>query len=154
MKRTRFNLSNQTLNVTGGASTAAGFGSTTLGGLPEGNILLLGALAYVRFNSADADVIAAWDGDFSVGTTATADATLSGTDANIIAITSTGAATAKLSPQLRASNVTAAVIDNTDKTAVVTLNLITDDNSVTDSLVGTFTVAGYVEIVYAVLGDD
>lgn len=155
VRKLRYDLTNKAIAVTGGAATAAGFGSVQLGGLPEGNLFIFASLTYLRFSSSDADVIAAWDGDFSLGSTATADATLSGTDANILASTSIGAATAKLSPQLRVSgSLTPFYLDNTAKDLALYLNMITDDNSVTDSLVGDFLINGFIELAVAVLGDD
>lgn len=155
VRKLRYALNNKAIAVTGGASTALGFGSANLGGLPEGNLLVLGALANVRFSSSDADVIAAWDGDFSIGSTATADTTLSGTEVNFVASTPIGAATAKVSPIVRATGITTAFyLDNTASTLGVFLNMLTDDNSVTDSLVGDFLINGFVDIAVAVLGDD
>jgi hypothetical protein len=155
VRKFRYALNNKALAVTGGAATALGFGSANLGGLPEGNLLVLGALVNVRFFSADADVIATWSGNLSVGSTATADTTLDGTDANFVATTAIGAATAKLSPIIRATGITTAFyLDNTAASLSAFLNMTTADNSVTDSLVGDFTVNGWVDLVLAVLGDD
>jgi hypothetical protein len=153
VKKCRITLTNKQIDVTGGAATAAGFGSVNLGGLPQGNLLIIGSLSYLRFSSSDADVIAAWDGDFSLGTAATADATLSGAEANILVSTPIGAATAKLSPQLRISVAVPLMLDLTDGGSLF-LNMLTDDNSVTDSLVGSFLINGFIEMAYAVLGDD
>lgn len=154
VQKLNYPLLNKPLAVTGGAATALGFGSANLGGLPEGNLLILGSLAYLRLFSSDADVIATWSGNFSVGTTATADTTLDLTDANIVASSAIGAATAKLSPQLRVNGTSPFYIDNTDKTLSVFLNVTTADNSVTDSLVGDFVVNGFIQLAVAVLGDD
>lgn len=154
VRKLRYPLLNKALAVTGGASTALGFGSANLGGLPEGNLLILGSLAYLRFSSSDADVIATWSGNFSVGSTATSDTTLDGTDANIVATTAIGAATDKLSPQLRATGAASFYLDNTDKLLSVILNMTTADNSVTDSVVGDFIVNGFIDLAVAVLGDD
>lgn len=153
-QRVRFNLKDLVVNVTGGASTAKGFGSAVVGGLPEGNILLMGGIAYIALSSTDADVIATFEADFSVGTTATADATLDTTDANIFAETSMGTASSKATAIIRAEKKALEMFDNTAGTSAVNLNVITDDNSVTDSLVGTFLANGYIELVYIVLGDD
>lgn len=149
-------ITNQAITVTGGASTAAGFGTVVIGGLPEGNILFLGATGYVDFDGSgsDANLIATWDGDYSVGTTPTADATLSGTDANIIGSTATGAAVAEQGVRARGTGVTAAIFDNTDGSLELNLNLITDDNSVTDSLTSVITANGEIQLVYVLLGDD
>ncbi len=154
IRKVRYSLLNTPINVTGGSATAAGFGSVNLGGLPEGNLFVFASLSYLRFSSSDADVIATWDGDFSLGTAATADATLSALEVNFLASTSIGAATAKLSPQLRVSgSLTPFYFDNTDKGSLF-LNMLTDDDSVTDSLVGSFLINGFIDIAIGVLGDD
>lgn len=135
-------------------STAVGFGTVVVGDFPEGNILLLGAVANVQALSADADIGATWDGDFSIGTTGTADVTLDGTDVNIIPSTAFGAATAKLSPVARGSNATAAILNNTDGSLELNLSLLIDAANIVDDASAVFTVTGDVWVAYAKLGDD
>lgn len=158
VKRYRYLVKNLTVTVTAGASTAKGFGTAVLGTFPQGNILLLGGVSYLQFRTADADAIAAWEGEYAIGTAATADATLTGTDGNIIALADIAAATAKLSPVTRgvcpADATQIEIYDNTASTINLNLNMTTDDDSITDSLVADFTVNGYVDLVYIVLGDD
>jgi hypothetical protein len=153
-RRIRYVANSLVVSVTGGAATAKGFGTTVLGGLPEGNILVLGGIAYLKLSSTDDDVIATFGADLSIGTTATADATLDGTDVNILAETSMGTASGKATALVRNTIAALAMIDNTAADLELNLNVITDDNSVTDSLVGTFLCDGYVDLVYIVLGDD
>lgn len=142
------------VTVTAGVA-AVGFGTVVIGDLPEGNILLLGALAYVQFTTSDTDITATFDGDFSIGTTPTADNDVAdANEANIIASSALGAATARVSPTVRATNTTAAVLDNTDGSMELNLNLLIDDASVTDGQSATFTATGELYLVYAVLGDD
>ena len=151
-----FSVEDLAISVTGGASTAAGFGTVVIGDLPEGNILLLGAVAYFQFSGSgsDANIAADWEGDYSVGSTATADATLSGTDVDIIGSTALAAATAEVSPRTRGTGATQVILDNTDGSLELNLNLITDDNDVTDSTTVSMTVDGELHIAYIVLGDD
>jgi hypothetical protein len=140
----------RTLPVVDGAP---GRGTLVLGDLPEGNVLLLGAVAYLRFTTADADITATFDGDFSVGTVPTADSDLSDSgEADIIASTALGAATDKVSPLVRATNATQAIIDNTDGSLEVNLNLLIDDTAISGA--ADFTVDGVVMLSYVVLGDD
>lgn len=134
------------------ADGAPGFGTVVIGDLPEGNILLQGAVAYMQFQTADADVIATFDGDYGIGTTATADNAIAGTDVNVIPSTALGAATAKLSPIARGANATAVMLDNTDGSLELNLNLLIDDASISGA--ASFTVNGVLVLVYAVLGDD
>lgn len=140
---------NHTLNVADGAP---GFGSVAIGDFPQGNILFLGATIYPRFTTASANVIAAFDGDYSLGTTPTADNALAGTDVNLVASTALGAATAKVSPIVRGAGSTAAMFDNTDGSLELNLNLLIDDTSISGA--AAFTVTGVLSIAYIVLGDD
>lgn len=150
VRKQKFPVKALAISVAG--TTGVGFGTAVMGDLPEGNIMFLGAMAYLTFTSADADVQATYDGDFAIGTTATADATLSSTDANIIASAALGAATSGVSPTVRASNATAAVFDNTDGSLELNLNLIVDDANISGT--ADFTADGMVEVLYAVMLDD
>lgn len=142
----------KTINVADGAP---GFGTLVLSGLPQGNILFLGAVAYLQFKTADADVIAAFDGDFSLGTAPTADNALSGAEVDLIPSTPLGAATAKKSPYVRGVSATAncgTILDNTDGSLEVNLNLLIDDASISGA--APFTVDGVVRLAILVMGDD
>lgn len=142
--------------VTVDGATGVGWGTAVIGDLPAGNILLLGAVAYMQFTTADAGVQAAFDGDYSIGSTPTADATISGTDADIIPSTALGAATAKVSPRVRGVSTTSlngAILDNTDGSLELNLNLIIDDANISADDVA-FTATGELILLYAVLGDD
>lgn len=137
-------------------ATGVGFGSVVLGDVPEGNILLLGAVAYLQFDGPASGMTATWDGDYSIGTTATADATITGTDADIIPSTALGAATATLSPMVRGVNTAAlsgAVFDNTDGSLELNLNLLVDDATISADDAA-LVVNGVVHLAYIVLGDD
>lgn len=140
----------KTIAVAG--TSGVGFGTVVIDDLPEGNVLILGAVAYAQFSTADADVQAAFDGDYSIGSTATADATLSGGDADIIPSSALGAATAKVSPIVRGANATQAILDNTDGSLELNLNLIIDDANISGD--ADFVAEGILSIAYIVLGDD
>jgi hypothetical protein len=138
-----------------GASGVAVFATSALAGLPEGNILLLGAVANMTFTGpTSANLANDFQGDFSLGTTPADDATLSGTDVDLIASTAIPAATAEVSAGVRATNATQAVIDNTDGTAEMNLNVLLDADEVTDGESVVITVTGTVDVAYIVLGDD
>lgn len=132
-------------------ASGVGFGTAVVGDFPEGNILYLGAVSYAQFTSADIDDTSDL-GDYAIGTTPTADATLSGTNANIVASVALGAATSGVSPLVRSTGATAAVLDNTDGSLELNLQLIIDDANISGT--ADFTAEGWVEVVYAVLGDD
>lgn len=126
--------------VVTGNTTGASFGSKALYVFPEGGILVEACNAYfseIYFNTAtgsDADISGGGSGDYSIGSTATADATLSSTDVNILP------STAMLDPfvagagRSNVSSVLAAPVGlNGNATAVTAyLNVIIDDADVGD----------------------
>jgi hypothetical protein len=133
--------------------TGVGFGTAVLAGLPEGNILLLGAIAYLQFTKLSAGTIATFDGDVALGSAPTADNALAGSEVDIIPSTALGAATAGVSPTVRGANATQLMLDNTDGSLELNLNLLLDDASVSADA-QSFTVSGVVHLSYIVLGDD
>lgn len=149
----RIPVRNLTVNVADGAP---GFGTAILAGLPQGNLLFLGAVSYLQFATADADVTATFDGDYAIGTVPTANNSLADAgDADIVPSTPLGAATAKLSPVVRGASTDAlggGVIDNTDGSLELNLNLLIDDAAISGA--APFTVNGVVNIALIVLGDD
>jgi hypothetical protein len=145
------------LAISVAGATGVGFGSAVAGGLPQGNLLFLGAIAYLRFSEiagGDADVTDTFTGNFSVGTTATADATLDSTDANLVASSAISAATAGVSPITRGASAADAseVLDNTDGSLEANLNLLIADATISGT--GSMLANGYIELAYIVLGDD
>lgn len=145
-------LVSKTISVTDGAP---GYGTVVIGDFPEGNVLLLGAVSYMQFLTADADVTATYEGDYSVGTAPTADGTLSGSEVDIIPSTAIAAATAKLSPVTRGATTHAlggTILDNTDGALELNLNLLIDDASISGN--ADFTVTGQFHVSYIMLGDD
>lgn len=141
------------LAITVDGATGVGFGTVVAGDFPEGNILFLGGISYLQFYSADVGVTTTWTGNYGVGSTATADATLSTTDVDLIASGAISAATAGLSPVTRSSNATVVMLDNTDGSLELNLNFIVADATISADDVP-FVVDGYIELVYIVLGDD
>lgn len=147
------NIPVRNLAVRTTGATGVGFGTAVIRDLPEGNILLLGAVAYLQFTKLDAGTLATFDGDYAIGSAATADATLSGAEVDIIPSTALGAATAGVSPMARGANATQVILDNTDGSLELNLNLLIDDASVSADDQD-FTVSGVVTLAYIVLGDD
>lgn len=135
---------------------AVGWGTAVIGDLPKGNILLLGAVAYVQLagSGADANLDATWDGDFSIGTAPTADVTLSGAEIDIIGSTALGAATAEVSPRVRAVNATQAIFDNTDNSLELNLNVLVDAANIVDGATVNLTASGVLQLAYIVMLDD
>lgn len=153
IRRQRVKLTAKAIQVDG--ATGVGWGTAVIGDLPEGNILFLGAAAYLQFTKAAAatGIQAAFDGDYSIGTTPTADASLAGTEVNIIASAALGAATAGVSPVARGTGSTAVLLDNTDGSLELNLNLLIDDANISADDQD-LTVSGVVDIAYIVLLDD
>lgn len=144
------------LELTGVTDTKVG-ATAVLGGLPEGNILLLGAVGYLRLaGSGDTDELADdFEGDFSVGTVANADADLSdGGEADILPSTAIGPATDEVSALTRAANATPAILDNTDGSLELNLNVLLDANEVDNGAEVELRATGHLDIAYIVLGDD
>jgi hypothetical protein len=119
------------------ADGAPGFGTAVIRGLPRGRLLLLGSAVKLVFTRVGTAITATFDGDFSIGTAATIDADFGDTgEANIIASTAMGAATAGVSPTLAATANTAAMLDNTAGDLELNLNVLIDDAAISgaDSL--------------------
>ena len=141
------------LAISVAGTSGVGWGTVVLGDLPEGNILVLGAVSYLKVTSADADITAVFTGNYGVGSTATADATLTGTDVNVLPSTAISAATLGVSPLTRAVSTAApAVLDNTDGSLELNLNLIIADAEISGT--ADCTLDGVVYLSFVVLGDD
>lgn len=144
-----------TVSVTA-AGAAVGFGTAVLEGLPEGNIAFFAAVANLLLSGSgsDANLVDDWEGDFSLGTTATTDVTLDSTDVNIVASTPVGPAVAEVSPLTRGVGTGISVFDNTDGSLEINLNVLIDAADIVDGQTVALTVTGEAYISYVVLGDD
>lgn len=157
--KARANIVKQTLKVedlalTVDGATGVGFGTVVAGDLPEGNILLQGAVAYLTFTGpTSASLVDTWEGDYGVGTTPAADATITGTDVDIIASTALAAATAEVSPRTRGTGGTQVMLDNTDGSLEINISLLIDDADIAADGIA-MTVDGEIEISYIVMLDD
>lgn len=145
---------NEVMTFTG-ATGAVVFATAPIAGLAEGNILLLGAVATVTFTGpTSADLSDTFAGDFGIGTTPEDDNTITGTDVDIIASTAIPAAVAEVSADVRGTHETQEIIDNTDGSGEINLNVLIDANAITDAVSVDITVTGFLDIAYIVLGDD
>lgn len=136
-------------------TTGIGWGTAVIGDFPAGNVVFLAAVSYLQFSSSDGDIQTTYDGDYAIGTAPTADLTLSGAEVDLIPSTALGAATAGLSPMVRATHavaVTGTVYDNTDGTLEVNLNLLIDDINISGT--ADMLANGVVYLSYIMLGDD
>lgn len=143
-----------------GVDAAVDAGTKNIGGLPQGNLLFLGAVANVIVDAgSDANVIDNWNGDFAIGTVPQNDVDLGDSgEADIIPSTALDAgASDKVTPLTRAPSTASehgVIIDNTDGSLELNFNLLIDDNVITDTEDGVFALSGTVHIALVVLGDD
>ena len=151
--RQRVKVNGLAIQVDG--ATGVGWGPAVAGDFPEGNICFLGAVAYLQFTKAAgaSGITATFTGNYSIGSTPTADATLSTTDADIVGSTAISAATAGVSPVTRGTGVTAVILDNTDGSLELNLNLTIADAAISADDQD-LTVTGSIDLIYAVMGDD
>lgn len=147
----RVSLRNVSVTVDG--ATGVGFGTAVIGDLPEGNILLLGAVANLTFRGPGTGHVATFNGDFAIGSVPTADATLNGAEVNIIPSTAMGPAVANVTPEARGANATAVMLDNTDGSLELNLAVLIDDADISANGVAVV-VSGEVMLLYSVLLDD
>lgn len=143
--------------VSSGA-TGVGFGSVAIAGLPEGNVLILGAVAYAVVSkdtvAGAAGTLDAFTGSYAIGSVANADADLTDpTDFDVVAATTLSAATAGVSPNTRGAGGAQSIVDNTDSSKKLYFNLLLDDASVSADTQH-LKVAGTLYVAYIVLGDD
>lgn len=126
--KTVLTLTDHAISLTDETSTIA-YGGSKIYDLPEGAVLMLGALSDLAVTKSSAGVDDDWDGDFALGTAAADnDATLDGTEDDILPSTATpqassGATTAN--GQSTGSEI--AVHDGTSSADDVYLNVLVDD---------------------------
>lgn len=126
IKRTTFNFTNVTFALTDVAGVVA-YSGKKIYDFPEGNIVVLGAVADIALTKSSTGVNATWNGDFSVGTvTASNNSTLTSTEANIIPSTATPAGVAGVS-SARGKHTAVAVVDGTGTAVDLYLNFLVDD---------------------------
>jgi hypothetical protein len=125
-----------------------------IGDFPEGNILVVGCVAYVAVvATSGAGILTTWDGDFALGTLAADDGSLTGADVNIVPATELPQAVAGVVARTRRANATGVVLDNTDGSVEVNLNINVDDADISADT-PTIRVFAELELIYSMLGDD
>lgn len=148
--------------VVTGNTTGASFGSAKIYDFPKGRIAVLGVTAYftqITFNTTagtNGDIAGGGSGDFSIGSTATADATLATTDVDMLPSTAmldpfvTGVGRSNVVGALAA----AAQFDGTTTAIDAYLNVIIDDADVSDAAASdNVYFTGTVTITWINLGD-
>lgn len=135
-------------------ASGIGYGTAVIGDMPEGNILILGAVLDVTIDDdGSANIVDTFNGDVAVGSAPTADATLSGAEVDIIPSTAVGPAVSG-SAAVRAvtdSDISGDVLDNRDGTLEFNLQVLVDDADI--SADDPVNVEGFLHIAYTVLGD-
>jgi hypothetical protein len=149
---------NADLSFTGVTDTVVAK-QAVIGDFPQGNILLLGAVAYLTLTGpTSADLANDFEGDFAIGTAPNADTDLSdATDFDIIPATQIPAAANEVAGPVRATHTVAVagtVYDNTDGSLELNLNVLLDANEVTNAKTVVIKATGSLDIAYIVLGDD
>lgn len=139
--------------ITVDGASGVGFGTLVLEDLPQGNILFHGGIANLTFDAPASGITATWTGNFSIGSAPTADATLNGAEVDLLPSTALTAATATVSPTTRAANATQVMLDNTDDSLEINLNMIVADAEISANGV-LIAVWGEIYLSYVVLGDD
>lgn len=133
------------------------YGGLKILDFPEGAVCILGAVADLDITKSSAGVNDDWDGDFALGTvTASNNASLTSTEANIIPSTATPQATAGATTANGQSTATEcpAYLDGTGTAVDVYLNFLVDDadHDVTSTPCNLI-ANGTIKLTYAVLGD-
>jgi len=144
-----------------GATGVAVFATTVIGGLPQGNILFLGAVAYLKLSGSgsDANLTADFEGDYGIGTAPSADADLGDAgDDNVIPSTAIGPAADEVTALTRGTSTEATeqglIFDNTDGSLELNLNVILDADEVANGEDSEIRAQGVLHLAYIVLGDD
>ena len=143
--------------ITVDGATGIGFGTAVLADFHEGNIVFLAAVGNLIFaGPISGDLVDTWDGDYSVGTTATADSTLATTEIDVITSTTIPQAVAEVTANARGvsdQNDIGELHDNTDGSLELNLNMLIDDADISgDGVV--ITVNGAVKVSYLLMLDD
>jgi hypothetical protein len=142
--------------VAAGAGVGFGFAILDAAGLPPGDFVVLGGVAWLRFEEfpLSANIIDAWNGDFSLGTSGTADVTLSGNEVNILASTPIGPATTGVIARARYAIPAVAASVNNNTPGGLNLNLLIDAADITDATSPIVLVTGMIALALAPLGKN
>jgi hypothetical protein len=139
--------------VTVGNTTGISFGGLKLYDFPAGRIAVIGATADLSFDWHSQGPAETGSGDFALGTTITSDATLDGTDVNLLP------STALTDPFVagvgagKGALAASAQFDGTTTPVDLNINIIIDDADVADGDSDVVSVSGTITIVWANLGD-
>lgn len=133
------------ITVTDPGSANAGF-TAVIGGLPVGYLHFLGATASLAFTKVSGGISDTFSGNIAVGSAPTADATLNGSEVDIIPSTAITAAVSGASAAKRYSNVTPVLLDNSGGTLELNLNGFIADAGISAN--GVIEADGFVELAF------
>lgn len=136
------------------ADGSPGSGTAVIRGLPKGNLLMQGAVAYLTFTYVSgAGMTADFAGDFAIGSNAVADGALSGTNEQNIIESTPMADGVKARATMSTTLVGAPVLlDNTDGSLELNLNILIDDGNIDGAAV--VRAVGDLHVAMVTLGDD
>lgn len=142
--------------VVSSTGAAIGWGTTPISGLPQAHLKVLAVACNMTLsgNGADANLGDTWAGDFGVGSTPADDATITAGDVDLIDSTALAAATAEVSPTVVVADGVDLVLDNTDGSLEVNLNVLIDAADIVDDQSVTLLANGVVEITLITMLDD
>lgn len=151
--KTVLTLTATPVTITDDAGVAQYGGAGKIYDFPDGAISILSAVVTGALTLGTTGTITdTYAGGVSLGTdTATTGATLTGTEANIMAEADVAAATAKVATIAGASTTAVAPLDGTGTAKDMYLNFVVDDSGTHTSGTGTFT--GTVSVVWTSAGD-
>lgn len=135
------------VDATGG--TVVGFGAASIMKFPldVNTVSIQHSQFNLSFTTLDGNMIAVWDGDFSVGTVATADATLDGDEINVVPQVVLGPAVDGVA-QSTAVGIAPLVLPGSPE---LFLNMLVDEASITDSTTAQVRVRGSGQLVMSML---
>ena len=150
----RIELPNLELDLPFTGSSGVGYGSTVLAELPMGMIHILSVNATLSLDASvvSSGIIAAWNGDISIGSAAVTSSakTLASARADVLSSSATTVAATKVSPTSRYAKVSNNIINNMSATRKnLNLNINIDDASVSGN--GTMKAIGSISIACIVL---
>lgn len=147
----RYVIRAQQVTVTDPGSANAPF-TAVLGDFPEGNLLFLGGIMNAQLTAVSGGITATFTGNIALGSAPTADATLNGSEVDIIASTAITTAVSSVSAYKRYANATAVMLDNTDGSLELNLNGFIADAAISAN--GVLSVDAMIELALVPLLDD
>lgn len=129
---------------------AVGFGTAVLSGLPAGFLNILEVACSLTFTAQDSNLIATWNGDFSLGSVPTADNDLADSgEADIVASTALGPAVAGVFSVSRVGIAGGGPVrlDNSGGGLELNLNMLVDAASIVDDTTAEVAVTGNVDLL-------